>query len=166
MAANKPIRVSVTGHCLVIGSQPEASRIDPLVLLQGRMTGAIPAPVQPMSLEVQTGIYSGVVDVTVEVCSVGPEDLASGWEDIEEYPLRAEQGEIVVAGFESLPIVVGVLDNGPMDYRVRVHAVGRDADFDLAVEESSERYLVYMWPERPRSKKRLRAGSRAGSLGF
>lgn len=85
---------------------------------------------------------------------------------IEEYPLRVEQGEIVVAGFESLPTVVGVLDDGPVDYRVRVHAVGRDTDFDLAVEESSERYLVYMWPERPRSKKRLRAGSRAGSVGF
>ena len=97
---------------------------------------------------------------------IHPEDMASGWEDIEEYPLRVEQGEITVAGFESLPVVVGVLEDGPTDYRVRVHAVGRDADFDLAVNESIERYLISMWPERPRSKKRLRAGSRAGSTGF
>ncbi len=119
MTAIRSLYVDVVGHFLVVASRHEASTVDPFVLLRGLMTGDIPEPVQPQSLEVYTGIYSGPVEVTVAVCSIEPEDLASGWGDIEEYSLRVEEGEITVAAFESLPNVVGVHSGGPADYRVR-----------------------------------------------
>lgn len=44
---------------------------------------------------------------------------------------------------EELPVVSF---NGPGDYRLRIHARGRDTTIDLAPDEITEWYLIQAWP--------------------
>ncbi|GGY50857.1 hypothetical protein GCM10010384_66030 [Streptomyces djakartensis] len=44
---------------------------------------------------------------------------------------------------EELPVLSF---NGPGDYRLRIHARGRDTAVDLTPEEVTEWYLIQAWP--------------------
>jgi hypothetical protein len=44
---------------------------------------------------------------------------------------------------EDLPVLSF---NGPGDYRLRIHARGRDTAVDLAPDEVTEWYLIQAWP--------------------
>ncbi|MEU9230745.1 hypothetical protein AB0D40_41325 [Streptomyces massasporeus] len=44
---------------------------------------------------------------------------------------------------EELPVLSF---NGPGDYRIRVHARGRDTAVDVTPEQVTESYLVQAWP--------------------
>jgi hypothetical protein len=56
---------------------------------------------------------------------------------------------------------------GPGSYRLRVHALGRDAHYDQAVADSGERYLLLCWPAPPAPSLIIRATDRCGySLRF
>ncbi len=44
---------------------------------------------------------------------------------------------------EELPVLSF---NGPGDYRLRVHASGRDTAVDVTPEEVTEGYLIQAWP--------------------
>jgi len=98
-------------------------------------------------LTVHTGIAYGPVSIGVEVLGDQPEStLFEDWENVAECTISASalcvmtlQGE-PVEDFTELT----VLDPGR--YRVRVHARGRDANWDMDVAEPSEDYLVQLWP--------------------
>ncbi|MEU8470568.1 hypothetical protein AB0F30_22160, partial [Streptomyces sp. NPDC029006] len=40
--------------------------------------------------------------------------------------------------------------DGPGDYRLRIHARGRDTAIDLAPDDVTEWYLIQVWPAPPR----------------
>ncbi|RDI59040.1 hypothetical protein [Nocardia pseudobrasiliensis] len=99
----------------------------------------------PGFVTVLTGIAHGPVTVTAEEADVAPgTDGIEAWEAVEETILESEEllqlmrldGE-PVAGFA--PILPG-------RYRLRVHARGRDLDFDGTATESSEQYWLRWWP--------------------
>jgi hypothetical protein len=86
--------------------------------------------------------------VTVQASSravEAPTDLG-GWDDVVEVEFSA-RGPLRVRSHEDEGLVVLRPDGArPTRYGCRVFVTGRDADFDMAVEESSERYLLQVWP--------------------
>jgi hypothetical protein len=102
-------------------------------------------------LFVWTGIHSGVVTVTAELLATSPPVEDAGWEEAVEVSLHAPFGRVMVACLmddfpEGLPVLTPA---GPGDYRVRVHALGRDTDIDGTAFEPFEDYLVQVWPGAP-----------------
>lgn len=97
---------------------------------------------------VMTGIHTGDVDVTVTLHDTPPAPDAGGWQDIVEISAHSVSGDLRVRGImddldEELPVLAF---NGPGDYRLRVHARGRDTAVDLAPDEVTEWYLIQAWP--------------------
>jgi hypothetical protein len=97
---------------------------------------------------IRTGIHTGDVDVTVtfHTETPRPEDIA--WDEIVEVSLHSVSGELMVRGLmddldEELP---ALSFDGPGDYRLRIHARGRDTAIDLAPDEVTEWYLIQVWP--------------------
>jgi hypothetical protein len=98
---------------------------------------------------VQTGIHTGPVAVAVEVYDSTPGDVAGEWDEVVEVSLTAPAGEVRVASIsvhnrDSLPVLTGL---GPGDYRMRVHARGRDTLIDGVPQDGPvEDYLIVTWP--------------------
>ncbi|MET8102882.1 hypothetical protein ABZV29_41755 [Streptomyces sp. NPDC005236] len=95
-----------------------------------------------------TGIHTGDVDVTVTVHETEPAVDRGQWQDIVEISAHSTSGELMVRGTmddldEELPVLSC---RGPGDYRLRVHARGRDTAVDLAPDEVTEWYLIQAWP--------------------
>ncbi|NKQ24560.1 hypothetical protein HF200_08875 [Streptomyces galbus] len=61
---------------------------------------------------------------------------------------------------EELPVLSF---NGPDDYRLRVHARGRDTAVDLAPDEVTEWYLIQAWPAPPAPVTVLRQSDNYGA---
>ncbi|MFF4041299.1 hypothetical protein [Streptomyces sp. NPDC001816] len=96
---------------------------------------------------VLTGIHTGDVDVTVTFHTEAPQPGDTGWEEIVEVSLHSVSAELTVRGLmadldEELPMLSF---NGPGDYRLRIHARGRDTAIDLAPDEITEWYLIQVW---------------------
>ncbi|MEU6557870.1 hypothetical protein ABZ915_47935 [Streptomyces sp. NPDC046915] len=73
-------------------------------------------------------------------------------------PLHSASGELMVRGLmadldEELP---ELSFDGPGDYRLRVHARGRDTAIDLAPDDITEWYLIQVWPAPAREATVLR----------
>ncbi|MFJ4585046.1 hypothetical protein [Streptomyces echinatus] len=97
---------------------------------------------------VHTGIHTGDVDVTVTLHTSIPHLGDTEWDEIVEVSLHSVSGELVVRGLmddldEELPTLSF---DGPGDYRLRIHARGRDTAIDLAPDEVTEWYLIQVWP--------------------
>jgi hypothetical protein len=97
---------------------------------------------------VHTGIHTGDVDVTVTMHETAPAPSNDNWEEIVEFSGHSASGALMVRGLmddldEELPVLSF---NGPGDYRLRVHARGRDTAVDLAPDEVTEWYLIQAWP--------------------
>jgi hypothetical protein len=106
---------------------------------------------QPGIAVVFTGIHTGKVAVSVEVRNHAPEVTTSGWDDVVEVSMEAITGRVVVTGAgadapDHLPVLTQA---GPGQYRIRVHARGRDTAVDLVAVEPVEDYLIVVWPGRP-----------------
>lgn len=117
------------------------------------------------AITVLTGIHTGDVDVTVTLHSTRPEPDSADWQEIVEISARSVSGELKVSGImddldEELPILSFL---GPGDYRLRIHARGRDSAVDLAPDEVSEWYLVQSWPEPPGKTTVLRQSDAYGA---
>ncbi len=100
----------------------------------------------------------------MEVLDGEPLTVASGWEDIVEVSLVLPQGlayfnEPSGSDVREVGSVAGEDAGG---YRVRLHAEGRDADFDAVVDSSAERHLVQFWQAPPSAVEILALGSAAG----
>ncbi|MFI2429803.1 hypothetical protein ACH5A7_38030 [Streptomyces sp. NPDC018955] len=99
------------------------------------------------AITVMTGIHTGDVDVTVTLHDTRPEPDTNGWQEIVEVSAHSASGDLMVRGImddldEELPVLSF---NGPGDYRLRVHARGRDTAVDLAPDEVTEWYLIQAW---------------------
>ncbi|WP_448060438.1 hypothetical protein [Cellulomonas hominis] len=107
----------------------------------------------PTGLEIITGVVAGPVNVTVVTSDSAPPEPDHGdWQDVCSVSVRVLAGPLVLSGPLDSPSPSSArLDlHGPGDYRIRIHARGRDTSYDLAVEAPCEDYLVEVWPE-PRS---------------
>jgi hypothetical protein len=100
------------------------------------------------SITVLTGIHTGDVDVTVALHEIQPVPDSGDWQEIVEISAHSVSGELMVRGImddldEELP---ALSFHGPGDYRLRIHARGRDTAVDLAPDEVVEWYLIQVWP--------------------
>lgn len=99
-------------------------------------------------ITVMTGIHTGEVGVTVALSHSEHSPDTGDWQEIVEISAHAASGELMVRGImadldEELPVLSF---NGPGDYRLRVHARGRDSAVDMAPDEITEWYLIQVWP--------------------
>lgn len=97
---------------------------------------------------VLTGIHTGDVDVNVTLYEAEPAPDSGDWQEIVEISAHSASGDLMVRGLmddldEELPVLSFT---GPGDYRLRVHARGRDTAVDLAPDEMTEWYLIQAWP--------------------
>lgn len=116
-------------------------------------------------IAVMTGIHTGDVDVTVTLHHTRPEPDSGDWQEIVEVSAHSASGDLMVRGImddldEELPVLSF---NGPGDYRLRVHARGRDTAVDLAPDEVTEWYLVQAWPAPVQQTTVLRQGDSYGA---
>lgn len=97
---------------------------------------------------VRTGVAEGTVRVELAVLADAPDELESGWEEIVEVSWRAAEGRASVVAPD------GTGGRGlrrqtppwPGEYRVRVHARGRD-DLDAGLE--SYKFVIWAAPVMP-----------------
>lgn len=110
-------------------------------------------------LHVRTGVAMGHLPVAVEVLRDAPETVEEQWEDVAEASVRLPSGRVAVRGFDG----GHEFDLDAPGARVRVSAFGRDAQWDLVVDEDTvERYLVQLWPAESAPAVTLRARSQLG----
>jgi hypothetical protein len=101
---------------------------------------------------VSTGIHTGVVALSVQVRdrAPGPDDDLGGWDEVVDLSLAAPAGQVRPAALMSdtdpFPALTAA---GPGDYRIRVHARGRDRNIDGVDEEPAEEYHIVVWPQAP-----------------
>ncbi|QKW36285.1 hypothetical protein HUT06_21485 [Actinomadura sp. NAK00032] len=120
--------------------------------------------VAPGFAAVKTGIAQGDVRLSVEVHKEAPPVEIADWEEAVEVTLEATIGRIQVAAMmDWAPPFPVLTPNGPGDYRVRVHARGRDNAIDLAVTEPVEEYLAQIWPAPPAHQVIYKQSDRYGA---
>ena len=138
--------IEAAGHAvdLVVEPFPPA---DPVAALQAAIrregAGSLRLPL------IYTGVHSGPIALTVEVLEEHPGAAAPDWEDVHEVSLTLPAGR----AFFNTPMASAAQDVGSIaneekgSYRVRLHASGRDAAFDLVVDAPTEQHLVQLWKE-------------------
>jgi hypothetical protein len=93
-----------------------------------------------------TGIHTGVVAVAVESHPTQPEPLTAEWDEVVEVSVEAPAGELMlVALMDDIAPRPPTLTSRPGWYRARVHARGRDLDYDGVAFEPTEDYLIQLW---------------------
>jgi hypothetical protein len=116
-------------------------------------------------VHVLTGIHTGDVEVDITLHAAAPAPQLDAWDEAVEISLNSASGELVVHAMmadleEEFP---ALSFNGPGDYRIRVHARGRDTAVDLAPDESTEWYLLQVWPDKPSAVDVLKATDQYGA---
>ncbi|WP_089311111.1 DUF6461 domain-containing protein [Actinomadura mexicana] len=102
--------------------------------------------VVPGGAVIRTGAESGHVRVLLSVLEEPPPDVATGWEEIVEVSWCAATGGASLGGPRAgAPSLRGITPPWPGDYRLRVHARGRD---DTAETENYE-LVVWQAPAAP-----------------
>ncbi|WP_207913891.1 DUF6461 domain-containing protein [Micromonospora sp. KC213] len=91
---------------------------------------------------IRTGIAEGSVGVELSVLAEAPTEVESGWEDIVEVSWRAGEGQASVVDPDgaSDPPLCRQTPPWPGDYRLRVHARGRDE-----ADSEYESYQLVVW---------------------
>ncbi|MGW1539820.1 hypothetical protein ACWCPM_06070 [Streptomyces sp. NPDC002309] len=97
---------------------------------------------------VLTGIHTGDVHVSITHYEAEPAPDNGDWQEIVEISVHSASGDLMVRGLmddldEELPVLSFT---GPGNYRLRIHARGRDTAIDLAPDEVTEWYLIQAWP--------------------
>ncbi|WP_372659876.1 hypothetical protein [Amycolatopsis kentuckyensis] len=101
---------------------------------------------------VACGVHTGYVSVRVELHDDEPPVSVDEWDDVVEVSLTAPRGQLRIVGLMSdisheLPVMS---HRGPGNYRLRVHARGRDEAAYPTVSDGSsvppEILLVQSWP--------------------
>ncbi|MHA6668842.1 hypothetical protein ACX3O0_08220 [Homoserinimonas sp. A447] len=138
-------------------------RADPVAALQAAMRGEMKESALIVPL-VFTGVYSGPIDLTVEVLDARPDAPAPEWEDIHELSLMLPEGQAYFNRPESFERkdVGTITGHEKGSYRARLHASGRDAAYDGVVESPVERHLVQFWKEPPTPLSVLSSRSQSG----
>ncbi|MEV8505669.1 hypothetical protein AB0368_12695 [Actinoplanes sp. NPDC051475] len=99
-------------------------------------------------MTIYVGASSGLVTVAVEPRTTPPATTElDDWEEIGEGDLYADTGDVIVrALMDNPPDLPALTTHGPGNYRVRIHAKGRDLRTDLVAFEPTENYLIQAWP--------------------
>jgi hypothetical protein len=136
--------ISAWSHLVDLVVDPPQPK-DPIEALKAAQSGKTP-PTLRVPL-VFTGIYGGPIHLTIEVLDHEPDTVAPGWEDVADVSLVIPEGKVHFNGpTGSDSHEVGFMSAAEAgSYRARLHAVGRDLDYDVVVEESKERHLVQFW---------------------
>ncbi|MET7297311.1 hypothetical protein ABZS79_35410 [Streptomyces griseoloalbus] len=116
---------------------------------------------------VLTGVNSGPVRVTVEVYrrAVPPPGPDEAWDEVVDHSVQSISGDMrVVALMDTCPELPVLTPFGPADYRIRVHARGRDQGPDAHVTEPVEDYLLQVWPGRREPDLVHRQNDRYGQI--
>jgi hypothetical protein len=95
-----------------------------------------------------TGINMGPTIVDLEILDAAPTDDGETWDDVVEVTVRCLPGtQLQIHGEMQLPDpeAPNLCPPGSTFARIRVSARGRDADFDLAVTDAREHYLIQTW---------------------
>lgn len=97
---------------------------------------------------ITTGIADGDVAVTVELYDQEPAVRVDRWDEVVEVSVEAPYGHMIVTALdEDLADALPELTRrGPGQYRIRVHALGRDTSVDLVAFDIVENYLIQAWP--------------------
>lgn len=112
------------------------------------------ATAAPDYLRVTTGVHTGDVLLTVETWSQEPPPQLEPWDDVVELPFHSTTGDarIVDEWTDTPPAIdVNIAFAGPGQYRLRVHARGRDAGYEADVvsadagDELVEEHLIQIW---------------------
>ncbi len=113
-------------------------------------------------VHLHTGVAMGPVRITYEALESAPDLDSEGWEDIAEVSFTVGSGPLMFVGpMEDEDEDGPRLDaHGPGIYRLRIHGRNRDEDYDLAVTETHEEYLVTSWPTQTESLNLIAASSR------
>ncbi|NJC13057.1 transposase [Micromonospora profundi] len=115
-----------------------------------------------------TGASSGSVHVSVEVHDLPPPqpDAAAmaGWDEVVEQSILSPGGDLRVAALSADPPKLPVLcANGPGQYRIRLHARGREIAPDGVAFEPVEEYHFVVWPQATRPEVAHRLTDRYGA---
>ena len=103
----------------------------------------------PSGAMIYTGIDTGPVRVQAVASSEPPTAIDPGpWDEVVEISIRCPHGSLRVdspdhGAAAGLPLLSS---SGPGDYRVRVHARGREQNYDRVLDSPAEDYLIVTWP--------------------
>lgn len=117
---------------------------------------------------IYTGINRGYVQVTTVVRDQAPEQIDAGlWDDIVEASVYTNHGELRIQCLDygpenKVPELPLLSPNGPGHYRLRAHVRGRDLHPDAVCHESTEEYLLCIWPAEPTPSLIIRATDQCG----
>ncbi len=135
----------VHAHKFVLAERPVAGEAD--------FSGNGLAVAVPGGVAVRTGLGEGRLSVTMRILE-GPPDAVDldWWDEVTEISWRAEQGDATLG--ESNPHRTRT-PPWPGDFRVRVHAIGRDGG-------ERERYELMLWQAPPGPDIEYKRGDRLG----
>jgi hypothetical protein len=101
----------------------------------------------PGAAAVITGTDTGHVGLTLEFYETAPSLTTDGWDEVADFTLWAHDGILRIVETVDRPDPYPLLAfHGPGGYRIRLHARGRDAAYDLAPDTPIEHHLIQVWP--------------------
>ncbi|MEU4164794.1 hypothetical protein [Actinoplanes sp. NPDC026670] len=163
------MQVVVQDHCFLVGDASEASPRYDLLDWSSGIAGTMPT-----ALLIDAGIQSGTVTVSAAVCDERPPleadhqwGATTEWDDIAEVSVDVPGGMLTLAqlhystGAEPPPPPI-LSTSGPGSYRLRLHAFGRDQQYDQVVDNSAVRLHIIVWPEPITAPLIIKSTSRCG----
>ncbi|WP_051797258.1 DUF6461 domain-containing protein [Catenuloplanes japonicus] len=149
----------VAGHRFALVENGRSPVEDGRSPVDGDFTATGLVAAVPGGVVIRTGIAAGPVQVECSVFASAPEAVPEGWDEVAEVSWRAAEGGATVTG-AGAPAGdnIGVsAPPWPGDYRLRVHANGRDPE-----EAYAESYLLEVWAAPPSPPVVLRRTDRLG----
>lgn len=135
----------VSGHRFALAERPVDGEAD--------FSGTGLVAVVPGGVAVRTGLGEGHVSVSTRVLAGPPDTVETDWwDEVAEVSWRAEQGDAILGESDRRRPKT---PPWPGDFRVRVHAIGRDGG-------ESERYELVLWKAPPGPDLVHKRGDRLG----
>ncbi|UMP07229.1 DUF6461 domain-containing protein [Amycolatopsis sp. EV170708-02-1] len=145
--------VSASGSAEVRGHRFTLAEQHP-VLGEPDFSGNGLAVAVPGGIAVRTGLGEGQVPVSARILERAPDEVElDWWDDVVEFSWRAERGDATLSESDSRRHLR--TPPWPGDFRVRVHAIGRDG-------EERERYELMLWQAPPGEDIVHKRGDRLG----
>jgi Family of unknown function (DUF6461) len=105
--------------------------------------------VVPGGAVIRTGLAEGMVAVTLRVLAAPPDEVEGGWDEVVEVSWTAAEGQASVVGPNGPgdDCLLRETPPWPGDYRLRVHALGRDDSGDAGEDgiADGENYELVVW---------------------
>ncbi|AZQ32110.1 hypothetical protein EJ357_47705 [Streptomyces cyaneochromogenes] len=122
------------------------------------------APMLQGGALVRTGIQSGYVRVSIRALREPAEEIDESrpWEEIVEAAVTAPRNRLRLESLDYGPPApdMPLTTADTTQYRLRVHARGRDAARSQSAQVPREEYLLLVWPAEPAPTRTLRGSNR------